>query len=309
MPIGAGLSGQLMMKAETTVGTAVTPDTGFEYNSEGLELTKNVVQGQGIRAGIMYNRARRRAYTTRTAGGPINLDVPSTGADLLFKQMFGAVSGTTTKTYTPAALTGQSLTIQKGVPQTDGTVKPFTFSGCKFSAWTLACEVGGILTLDLTVDAWDAVTSTSLVTASYTAADIFHFAEGTVKIGGATVANVRSFSTTTEIGMKTDRYFFGSAGKKAEQTENDYRNTTGTMETEFVNQATIYDLFAADTQTSTELTFVTPGGATLDLTIPAIHFDGETPKVGGPDVVGLTAGFTAGDDGTNPVISLAYTPA
>lgn len=308
MAIGAGLSGQLMVKAETTVGTAVTPDTAYEFNSESLALTKNIVQGQGIRGGGLYNRSQRRAYTTRTAGGTVNMDFPTLGAEPLLKQMLGAVAGTTTKTYTPGILTGQSLTIQKGVPQTDGTVKPFTYAGCKIPSWTLSCDTGGILTLEFEVDAQDEVTSTGLATASYTASNVFNFSQGAITLGGVAVANVKAATVTSAVPMKTDRFFFGSAGKKAEQIENDYRTTTGTLSTEFVSQATVYDLFRPDTSTGLVLTF-TNGGASLVVTCPAIFFDGETPKVGGPDVVDLSAGFTALDNGINPVISLAYTPA
>jgi hypothetical protein len=80
------------------------------------------------------------------------------------------------------------------------------------------------------------------------------------------------------------------------------------LTTEFVSQATIYDLFRPDTSTGLVMTF-TNGGASVVITVPAIYFDGETPKVGGPDVVDLSAAFTALDNGTNPVISLAYTAA
>lgn len=309
MAIGAGLSGQIGMKAETTVGTLVTVDTFYEFNTEALGLTKNVVQGQGIRAGGFEARSQRRSYTTRTAGGAINMDFPTLGADVLLKQMMGAVTGTTTKTYTPGNLTGQSLTIQKGVPQTDGTVKPFTYPGCKIPTWTLACSVGGILTLDFEVDAWDEVTGTALATASYTASNIFHFAQGVITLGGSAVASVEAVTITRAAPVKTDRYFFGSAGKKAEQVQNDYPTTTGTLSTEFVNQATIYDLFSPDTSTGLVLTFTSAGGASLVVTCPAIYFDGETPKVSGPDVVNLAASFSALFNGTNPAITIAYTPA
>lgn len=310
MPIGAGLSGQIGAKAETVVGTQVTVDTFYEYNSESLGLEKNIQQGRGIRAGGLYDRSQRRNYTTRTAGGTINMDVPTTGFEAFLKQMMGAVTGTTTKTYTPAALTGQSLTIQKGVPQTDGTVKAFTYPGCKIPNWTLSCDTGGILVADMEIDAWDELptTTVALATASYTASNVFSFEDGAITLGGVAVANVKAFSTTTAIGMKNDRFFFGSAGKKAEQIENDYRTTTGTLTTEFVSQATIYDLFRPDTSTGLVMTF-TNGSAVLSVTCPAIFFDGETPKVGGPDVVDLTAPFTALDNGSNPAITIVYTAA
>jgi hypothetical protein len=53
----------------------------------------------------------------------------------------------------------------------------------------------------------------------------------------------------------------------------------------------------------------TNGSASLAITIPSIGFEGDTPMVNGPDVVDLSAPFTALDNGTNPIISIAYTPA
>jgi len=309
MAIGAGLSGQLGVKAETTVGTAVTVDTFYPFNSESLELTKNIVQGRGIRAGALSPLSRRRTYPTRSAGGTVNLDFPSTGADPLLLQMLGTVTGTTTKTYTPGNLTGKSLTIQKGVPQTDGTVKPFTYPGCKITSWTLSCETGGILTLEITVDAQDEVpTSPALATASYTTSHTFDFSQGALTLGGVAVANVKAASITGEIPLKTDRWFFNAAGKKAEQIQNDYPSITGSLATEFVSQATIYDVFRADSGVALVLTF-TNGSASLVVTCGEIRFDGESPKVGGPDVVDLTAPFTALDNESDPWISIAYTPA
>lgn len=335
MAIGSGLGAQLGLAEESTVGTIVTPNRFLEFLSEGLELSKNIVQGKGLRAGGQYDRAGRRAYTTRSAGGPISLEVPSLGAGVLFKHMLGGTpiltqQGATAawkQTHKPGDLTGKSLTIQKGVPQTDGTVKPFTYKGCKLSQWSFDCAVGDILKLGLTVDSWDETTATALATASYpTGANIFHFAQGSVVLGGTvtttagvaslaggtTVAAIKSATVSGTNPMATDRYFFGSAGVKAEQVENEVRTAGGALTAEFVNQATIYDVFAADTRTSLRLQFVgaqiaTGYNATMELLLPAIYFDGESPKVGGPEIVSLDAGFTALDDGTNATVQIQYT--
>ena len=92
MAVGAGLAAQLMVAAETTVGTAVTPTTALEFNSESLALTKNTVQGSGLRGGELFDLASRRAYTTRTVGGDIELDVTTSGMGLLFEHMLGTVA-------------------------------------------------------------------------------------------------------------------------------------------------------------------------------------------------------------------------
>jgi hypothetical protein len=52
----------------------------------------------------------------------------------------------------------------------------------------------------------------------------------------------------------------------------------------------------------------TSGGAPelLDIIVPNIKLDGETPKVGGPAVVTQAVSFTGLDDETNPQIQITY---
>lgn len=333
MPIGAGLSAQLGVAEESTVGTIVAPTRFFEFNSETLSLQKNIVQGAGLRAGLQYARRSRRAYTTKSAGGDVNLDVATRGMGVWFKHMLGSASSallsgsTYRQIHTPGDLTGKSMTVQKGVPQTDGTVKPFTYNGCKVTGWTLSCEVGGILTLSATLDAWNETTATALGTASYTDAGVFHFAQGTLYLdgtvstasglaslsGGTAVAAVKAASITGSTPVKSDRYFFGSSGIKAEQLENDYRSVGGELTAEFANQATIYDVMAADSATALKLEFTgaASGGVTprLEVLIPSISFDGNSPQVGGPDVVELSAPFSGLHDGTNATCQVVYETA
>lgn len=333
MPVGSGLSAQVGFATETTVGTIATPTKFVEFNSESLKLEKQIVQGAGLRGGGLVARASRRSYTTKTAGGDIELDVATQGMGVLFTHMLGTstsalVSGSAyQQVHTVGQKTGKSFTTQKGVPQSDGTVKPFTYNGCKITEWELSCEVGGILTLSVTIDAWNETTATGLATASYpAAANVFHFAQGALVLGGTvstasgvasltggtTVATVTSASVTGNSALKTDRFFFGSAGVKAEQIENGWSEFGGSLDAEFVNQATVYDLFAADTPTALRLQFVGTtaiSGAvfpTLEVLIPRVYFDGDTPQVGGPDVVGFSAPFTALDDGTNTPLQIRY---
>lgn len=333
MPTGSGISAQIMAAEEVTVGTAVTVTRAYEFNSESLSLSKNIVQGYGLRAGGQYGRSTRRAYTTRSAGGSIEMDLASRGMGMWFKHMLGSstsalLSGSAyQQIHVPGSLTGKSLTIQKGVPQTDGTVKPFTYRGCKLPSWEISCDVGEIATLSVDVDAWDEVTATALATAAYTAGtEVFHFAEGSLLLGGTVstasgltsisggtvAASVKSASVKGENPMANERYFLGSSGVKAEQQENDWRTVGGSLSCEFVNQATVYDLFAADTATALQLKFISPNaisGAnypTVEITIPSIRFDGETPQVGGPDIVEFDADFTGLDDGTNPAVQIRY---
>ncbi len=340
MPVGSGLSAQIGFAQETAVGTIATPTRFLEFNSESLSLEKNIVQGSGLRAGGQYARSNRRAYTTKTAGGDVELDVVTRGMGLLFKNMLGAaappvliggVGSAYQHVYTPGNTTGLSMTVQKGVPQLDGVVRPFTYNGCKVAEWELSCEVGEILTLSVGLDAWNETTGTALATASYTAgAQPFHFAQGAILLGGTAstsggvttltggtaVAAVTGASISGTNNLANERFYFGSAGVKAEQIENDWRELSGSLDVEFVSQAAVYDTFASDAATALQLTFTNPTAIsgsnfpTVEVLIPSIRFDGESPQVGGPDIVTQSCDFTGLEDAAgNPAIQIRYITA
>jgi hypothetical protein len=330
--IASGLGSSLGIAAESTVGTIVSPTRWIEYNSESLSLDKAAIQGQGLRGGGLYARSARRVLVTRNAGGSVDLDVATSGMGLPFKAMLGAsasavVSGSAyQQVHTPASLYGQSLSVQKLVPNSAGTLVPFTYNGCKVTDWELSCDVGSILALALTLDAWDETTATSAGTPSYSAStSVFHFKQGVVTLGGtpsttsgvvsvsggSTVAVVRGASVRGSNGITTgdENQRFGT---KVQQQENDWRSLGGNLDLDFVNQATVYDLFSADTATALQLTFTGTTAIsgsvypTLEVIVPSIRFDGETPQVGGPDVISTSADFTGLDDGTNAAVQIRY---
>lgn len=343
---GSGIYAQLGAKVETTPGTQVVVDHFVEFNTESIAMSKNTVQGQGLHAGGLFNRAARRAFTTRDVSGGFSMNVPNRGLGFWLQAMVGSygqtlatptASGTTgfKSVHVPGTFIGKTLTIQKGVSQTfDGTVHPFTYVGTKVLDWEIACQTGAIATCNINIDAWDELTlattpaSNALATAVYPAsAGEFQFQQGSVLIGGTTTTTAGLTSVASGVNLaavtgasikgtnalKQDRFFFGNTGRKAEQLENGWRGITGQLDMEFYQRTDIYDLFRADTQVSIELKFIGPqigaGPAvnTLDVILPAVFFDGGPPVVGGPDISTLTATFTALDDGTtNPTIQFSY---
>lgn len=336
MAIRSGLGASLGIAAESTVGTIVSPTRWLEFNSESLSLEKSVVQGGGLRGGGLVARSSRRAYTGRNAGGDIELDVATRGMGLLFKNMMGSstsalVSGSAyQQVHTPGLLAGTSFTAQKLVPRTsDGTLVPFTYNGCKITAWEMSCEVGGILTLSVTIDAWDETTATSAGTPTYTAASVFHFRQGAITIGGTasttsgvvsvaggtTVGVVRSASVRGENPMTTgsDNQRFGAV--KVEQNENAIRTYGGALELDFLSAAAMYDAYAADTGVALTLTFTGTTAIsgsvypTLEVVMPVIYLDGETPQVGGEDEITTASDFSALDDSTNVACQIRYVTA
>jgi hypothetical protein len=240
--------------------------------------------------------------------------------------------------HAPGPLEGNSFCIQKGVSTVDnGTIEPFTYVGCKVSDWTVSVQTGQIATLELTNDARNELGGTgnsdplngsvpSLATYSQPPGGVFHFAQATLFTGGTlsttagvttvtspvVAGNVKTAQVKQTVPLDTTRFNLGLAGFKAEQLQNDLRTAGGQFTVEWLSSEARYDAFASDTPTALELQFLGPAigtgsdFSTFTLLLSNVYLEGESPKVGGPEVVVETIPFSALDDGTNNVIQATY---
>lgn len=132
----------------------------------------------------------------------------------------------------------------------------------------------------------------------------------TLTLGGSAVAAIKKLSVKSGNPLKGDRFYLGSAGVKAEQVINGYRTVTGTMEAEFTSLTALYAAYAADKQLALQVKAVSPNiitGTTpysLQIDVPALFLDGDTPNIGGPDILTMSIPFTALYDGTNSPITI-----
>ena len=288
---------QLGLGEETQWATAVTVSRFVEFTQESLERRQNVAQSAGIRSGRRYGGQGRR-ITRHDAGGVVSCEVATTGFGVFFEYLLGTVSTTETVTstvyehsITPGDLTGKSLTLQKGVQKADGTVQAFTYPGSKVVSADLSIDQDGLLLCDFEFDCKQELTSTSLATASYSTPTVFTYSEGALKVDSVTKANVRSVgSLRIANNLLTERFFLGNSGTKSEPINVPFDSITGTLDVEFQNVTDFYDLFAGDTAAELILEFVgdeitTGHNATFRVTIEDVRFEGETPKVTGPELV------------------------
>lgn len=324
MAIGSGLGAQLGIAAETTYGTYVAPAKFIEFTKEGLQLKKTTAQSAGIAAGRLLPLSSRRVVTQRQASGSVELEVTNKGMGLLFQSLMGTSvtpvqQGVTTaylQTHTLADTAGKSLTIQKGVPLTTGSVTKKSFLGCKVVSAEFSCEVGGMLTASYEFDGKDCEETSALAAASYPAMAPFHFGQMALKTGvfGTEAARdgIRKVSIKFERSQAVDRFYAGKAGLKAEPISNDLVKITGSVEMDYVD-TTLDDLHTSDAATSLVWEFVGPIIAstyaeTFRITLPAIRVDEAPPTVEGFDVIKPTINFTGLYDGTNqPVLSYIST--
>jgi Phage tail tube protein len=333
IPYGSGLSAQIGLKTESTVGTEITVDRFYEFLSESITFQPTWLDSAGLKAGQAFKRVSRTVQSRFSAGGDWSLEhADKGGMGTIWKHALGSpitipvqIGATTAwqQVHIPGMRTGLSHTIQVGRPQTDGTVRAFTYRGCKVTGFEFTCSDGEIAQLSLSVDGWQEATATALASASYTAnMGVFTFADastftlgGTPTTGGspsqisiaggtAVTTVVRGITISGQWPLATERFGLGNAGVKREQIENGIPMITGTLEGEFTSRTEIYDLFKANTTTALQLDF-THGDAgssnpyRLSFIMPAIKFKEAATNAAGPDILGQTIGFEAYDDGTN----------
>jgi hypothetical protein len=318
--------------SETTWGTAVTTTRFPEFNTESLKKEVTWLEPAGLRVGTKAKRVSRIRQARKWASGDVELDVVTLGMGLLVKHMLGSTVTTTTlvsgsaykQIHVPGDFRSLGLTVQVGRPEPSGTVRPFTYAGCKVTGWEFTLEDSAYPKLKVTLDGKSEDTATALATASYLAgAAAFDFSQATLKLGGTastasgettiaggtTVATiVNTFSVAGETPMATERFGLGNAGLKAEPLENDIPTYTGSLGAEF-NRTELYDLYANNTTTALQmdLTGAVIGGGNnflFSIIMPAIKLKAAAPNVSGPDVVAMSTEYEVYNDETNPTIQI-----
>lgn len=353
IPVASGLGAQLVALDEGTYGVfpGFTGARSYEFKTETLELKKTAVQGEGLAAGHVYERTRRRVVTEYDVSGAITMDCPTRQLGYWCQYMVGDFTETPAQigstgiyktVFQPkSGLRGHSFCIQKGVPTADNaTVEPVTYVGSKLASWSLKAATGAIAELTLNVTARNELAGAGNgdplnvsvptlqspwgVPTSGLGESMFHFREATLYTGGTPtlaggVVSLTSATAAAEIkdctigqtfAFDDTRFFLGSSGFKAEPIENNYRKISGSFTAEWQSSEAFYNAFAADTTTSLELTFVGASVSTsnylLDIIIPNVKLEGETPKVGGPAVVTQALNFVGLDDETTTPIQITY---
>lgn len=331
MPTGSGLDAQIGFAGETTWATAVTPTRFIEFNSESLHKEVTWLEPTSLRVGTKHKRISRIRQSRTWVTGDVEFDLVTLGMGLFVKHMLGSTITTTTlisgsaykQVHTPGGFVGLGLTAQVGRPEPSGTVRAFTYAGCKVTGWEFSVDDSSYPRLRLSFDGKTESTVTALATASYLAgASAFDFSQVTLKLGGTpttaagettiaggvTVATImNSFSIGGATPMATERFGLGNAGLKAEPLENDIPTYTGSLGAEF-NRTELYDLFSANTTTALQfdLTGAAIGASNYLFSIicPAVKFKTAAPSVGGPGVVPMSTGFEVYNNEVDPAIQV-----
>ena len=291
---------------ESTFGTAVTPTRWLEITEATVPtIDRGIKQGVGIRPGSRVARSARRVMTTRQASGDLTVECFSKGLGLLIEACMGSgtstvVSGSTYQQVHTFADTLPSHTIQYGVPNHAGTIRPLTFRGCTVSAFEIGGAVGDIATLKATWDVRDWTTATALTTPSYpTGGNLFTVEDATIYSGTLTaptatalasaltpLPGVKDFKVSVSNQVVADRFFMNGAGLKDRQLPGT-RQPTVELNVEYQDN-TWWDAIEADSELTLVVSLVggalSSGGETMQIVIPALKPDGDLPT-GGPDTI------------------------
>lgn len=303
---------------ESTWGTGVTPTRWFEFADESFDWRKNIKQGRGLRVGSRVARSGRRVIPTADGGGDLTVECISKGMGLLWQALLGSgtstlVSGSTYQQNFTFADSPSGITLQKGVPETGGTVDPYTFTGGTCDSWELDFPNADIVTLKSTWDFANMATATAYTAPSYaTSPNLFHFNSGTVYTGTLTaptttalasgttqVMDVRGGSISVDNDIASDRYNLVGTGRKSRQLVQGVRKITGKLDVEY-DATTFRDAVINDTPMALILTWsagaLSTGLETLQVVIPEIKFDSEMPKTNGGQLVKQSLSFEGLDN-------------
>jgi len=311
MAIRSGLAAQLGIGVETTFGTGATPTRFYEFESESIVQTIERVESNGLRAGSRVLRNDRYVPGQKAIEGSVSLPITAGNTALLFKHALGAVSTTGSSPYThvctmadPFAL---GLTAEIGRPGNDGTVRAFTYAGMKISTLEMQVAVGDLLTAEFGLIGTTAESIGSVTSASYgSSLEVVSFTGAAITVGG-TAYPCMDFSMSVDNGLQADRFVLGSDTALQPIAAN-LAEVTGSITSEFVD-ATAYNRIVNNTQAAITATFTDASGKTITISMPVCRFDGDTPNVGGPEMVQLELSYKALFDGTQSPVTITVVNA
>lgn len=279
----------------TKWGGGGTPNRFVEATSMGLATNPMRIQSDGIRAGDRVAAADRMVTFPKDATGPFTVDLWDQGHEFLWYWILGAVStsgpggdGEYTHTCTMGDYRGVSYATQVGIPDSFGTVWPFTHKGCKVTKATLTLEVDKLVTLTLELDGQPHALDIPLTAPSFPSdVNLLSFIGGSFLVDGSAWASVKKAVIEITPNIDVNRRFLGDS-VKAEQLQNGKTDIKVTLDAEFTDltmDTKMRSTVPADTIAEVVLSAVGPvaiGGTTfpsVTITLGAFRVDGTTPSV------------------------------
>jgi hypothetical protein len=319
MGVGSGIGGQVGYVAETTYGTPVTVTKFLPVVKASPKLKLTYAQGTGLVAGQLVDSASQRLVTTQQGTLSLDMELQSAGFGLLLQALMGTTvtpvqqgaSAAYLQTHTLADPVGKFLTVQTGIPDTTGTVRPYTATGCKVTEADFSFDINSTSPVmsSWTIDSQNITESPALAAASYpTGLRPFVGTDVTIKVGTfgseTSVDGVDKVDVKIPRPMKTTRFYMGNLGLKKEPLTNARAQISGTINSDFVDKTVWADRFVS--HGSFSLVVEAKGALiastfyqTFRITLPGCFIEGDTPDLASADVVNGAFPFVYRYDGTN----------
>ena len=321
MAVGSGIGAQLGWATESTYGTYVAPTSYLPAKSFQFTTKQSSEDVVGLAAG--REAAIARVVTATWGEVAFEMLAFNKGLGRGLAHMFGSAATPVQQAGSAAYLqthvwgdsAGRSLSIQGGFPDTAGTSQDQSALGVKLRSMEFKQDARGLLSVSYDGIAKSLTEAQTLGSASYVAANPFHFGQWAVKLGTfgaeASVTGVRSGSVKFTRPVDEEMFYAGNAGLMAPPVWNDLMDASGTLEVDFATKADFLDRYVANSATSMVLEWVGPIIAssyaeTLRFKLPKVHFGEIGQAVPDNGVLKLSVPFKAYKDLTNGTAIAEY---
>ena len=284
----------------TTISAAAADnsynDSGNGFVTAGFEVGDTVTV-TGF-TGDVANNISSGVITALTAG---KMTIGGTDGDVIVDDAAGeSVTIVSAADRVKNGTTRRSWTIERIFADLDSGEYPYhRFTGCEFSTMELTLPADGKVTgtfgvagQTLSLDTAEVASSTYSAATTTAMMDSF---TGTLKEGGSEIAIVTEASISVDNGM-APRFVVGD--NKTIQSSIARCNVTGNV-TVYFEDATMYNKFLNETESSLDITLDDPSGNTHRIYLPRVKYMVGNPDTSGDGPITLNMPFQAYMDATD----------
>jgi hypothetical protein len=289
MPDGSmGHQSRLSMAA---AGTAIGSYTeAYEFRSEGLRATREIVESKGIR-GTRSEPIERTRDGIYRVGGTVGFHATGSMLDLVLPRIMGAAEST------------DVFAVAETLPEFDVLIdrvaRRFVYGGCKVSRATFRASAGGALELDLDINGkTETVSATAFPSITAPTDPLYIWSDAVCTVEGS-ARIVTQWELTIDNQLET-RF---SNSQTATSVHTQGRVVTVSMTVPYTSDE--IDLYGINASGASGATFVlTNGGRALTFTVGALMVADSSPVVGGPGEILLQLSGTAKSTGSTKELQI-----
>lgn len=297
MATGAGVDAQLGVAVESVYGTYTATGMRFyELVSESMKLNVARIVSQAIRTGRRTHH--RWKPGARSVSGDIVIELVPQDLGQLWRNVQGDPVTTGSDPYTHTftglgTIDTKSMSIQVGRPDEGGTVRAFSYVGCKFTSVKLSAAVNEFVKATFSVYGQNEDTAQTLATATYDAEyNPFVFTEASLNVAGSNIP-VKSFDFSMDLKLATDRHRVTATapGLPRKALVSGIADISGSFTADFTDLVQ-YNRYVNATESALVLAFDNGVDSKLTITLN-VRYDGETPTVNNAELLELPQQFVA----------------